>query len=131
MASGHGPDEQRVELFLGNLLRWGVLLAAAVVLVGAAIYLARHGREPAVPGETAEVREELRHPVGIVREALVPLGRAVVQLGLLFLIATPVARVGFSVVVFLRQRDGLFVGITLLVLAVLLFSLFLGHQAAP
>jgi uncharacterized membrane protein len=50
-----------------------------------------------------------------------------IQLGLLLLIATPVARVAFSVVAFVLERDRMYVGITLLVLAVLLFSLLGGH----
>ena len=46
------------------------------------------------------------------------------QLGLLLLIATPIARVMFSAVVFAIDRDRMYVGFTLLVLAVLLYSLF-------
>jgi uncharacterized membrane protein len=51
-------------------------------------------------------------------------GRGWIQLGLLLLIATPVARVAFSVYAFARQRDFLYVGVTLIVLTVLLFGLF-------
>jgi len=47
----------------------------------------------------------------------------IIQLGLLLLIATPVARVVFSIVVFALQRDWLYVGITLAVLAVLAYGL--------
>lgn len=50
-------------------------------------------------------------------------GRALIQLGLLLLIATPVSRVAFSVFAFERQRDWTYVGITLAVLAVLVYSL--------
>ena len=53
-------------------------------------------------------------------------GRGLIQLGLLFLIATPIARVVFSVVGFLRQRDWTYVGITLVVLALLSYSLASG-----
>ena len=45
-----------------------------------------------------------------------------IQLGLLALLGTPVARVAFSVVAFALQRDWLYVGVTLWVLAVLLWS---------
>jgi uncharacterized membrane protein len=44
---------------------------------------------------------------------------AVVQTGLLLLIATPVLRVVFSLFGFARQRDWLYVALTLIVLAVL------------
>jgi uncharacterized membrane protein len=53
--------------------------------------------------------------------------RGVIQLGLLLLVATPVARVIFSVFAFARQRDFTYVVITLIVLGVLLFSLFAEH----
>jgi uncharacterized membrane protein len=52
-----------------------------------------------------------------------------IQLGLLFLIATPVARVAFSVYAFMRERDKTYVIITLIVLAILLYSLFGRHMS--
>jgi uncharacterized membrane protein len=52
--------------------------------------------------------------------------RGVIQLGLLLLIATPIGRVVFSVIGFVRQRDWLYVAITLLVLRLLLYSLMSG-----
>ena len=53
--------------------------------------------------------------------------RAIIQLGLLLLIATPVARVVFSVYAFARQRDWVYVVVTLIVLGVLLYSLLSGY----
>jgi uncharacterized membrane protein len=50
-----------------------------------------------------------------------------IQLGLLLLIATPVARVAFSVAAFAMQRDRLYVVVALIVLAVLMYSLTGGH----
>jgi uncharacterized membrane protein len=63
---------------------------------------------------------------GVVGGALELRSRWVVQLGLLLLIATPIARVGLSLAAFARQRDGTYVAITALVLALLLFSLLGG-----
>lgn len=128
MAQGkHGWTDEQVEQMVGNLLRAGVLLAAAVVLAGAVVYLARHGGEPRPDLGKFEIEEEdLREPLGIVRNALALRGRGLIQLGLLLLIATPVARVVLSVIAFARQRDRLYVGMTLLVLAVLVYSLFFG-----
>jgi uncharacterized membrane protein len=66
---------------------------------------------------------ELRMVTGIVREAvsLNPLG--LIQFGLLLLIATPLARVAFSVAAFALQRDRTYVVVTLFVLAVVLLGL--------
>jgi uncharacterized membrane protein len=50
-------------------------------------------------------------------------GRSLIQLGLLLLIATPIARVVFSIVGFAIERDRMYVAFTLIVLAVLLYSL--------
>jgi uncharacterized membrane protein len=122
-----GWTDTQVEQVVGNLLRAGVLLAAAVVAVGAILYLVRHGAEPAdhrvFHGEPAD----LRSPVGVVTDALEGRAGGVIQLGVLLLIATPVARVVFSVFAFAAQRDYTYVAITLLVLAVLLYCLFVGR----
>jgi uncharacterized membrane protein len=121
-------SDEQVEQVVGNLLRLGVVVSALVVFAGGVLFLARHGRE-GVEGrhEFKEEPEEFRKPGLIVRAAATGGGRALIQLGLLLLIATPVARVVFSAFAFLRQHDYTYVAITLVVLAVLLYSLFSGH----
>ena len=47
--------------------------------------------------------------------------------GILMLIATPVARVAFSIFVFLEEHDFLYVTIAALVLLILLYSLIWQH----
>ncbi len=59
----------------------------------------------------------------IIHEALALHGRGLIQFGLLLLIATPIARVAFSVVAFLHQRDWTYVAVTLIVLSLLFYSL--------
>ena len=115
--------EERVEQIMATLLRTGVLLAAGVVLTGGAVYLWRHGQE--LPHYTTfhGIPDELKHPAGIWSGVTAGRGRGLIQLGLLLLIATPVARVGFSVFAFERERDWTYVAITLFVLSVLLYSL--------
>jgi uncharacterized membrane protein len=116
-------EEFHIETTLGNLLRAGVTIAAAVVIAGAVVYLSRHGAEaPAYRvfrGEPAD----LRSIGGIWREVLALRGRGLIQFGLLLLIATPIARVAFSVYAFARERDTRYVVITLVVLALLACSL--------
>ncbi len=123
-ASDQQRGEQRFEQFLGNLLRAGVILAAVVVALGGAVFLARHGAEhpdhKVFHGEPAE----LRNPATIVEDALHLSGRGIILLGMLLLFATPVARVACSVFGFLAERDFLYVALTLTVLAVLIYSLF-------
>src|SRR5437016_4273550 len=105
---------------MATLLRTGVLLAAGVVLAGGILYLWRHRQESPSYTTFHGVAGELKHPAGIWSGVLGGRGRALIQFGLLLLIATPVCRVGFSVFAFERERDWTYVTITLLVLAVLL-----------
>jgi uncharacterized membrane protein len=118
-------SDERIDRIIGNLLRIGVLLATGFVAVAGVAYLFHHGGEP------ADYHHFQRDPEyaslsGIFRAAVVPRWRAVIQIGLLLLIATPVARVVFSVAAFAAQRDWLYMTITLLVLAVLLYGMFCG-----
>ncbi len=119
--------DQRVETIVANLLRAGVWLAASVVALGGIIFLVRHGREMPQYARFVGEPSEYCTVSGIIRGAATFHGRNIIQLGLLLLIATPVARVAFSVVAFALERDRLYVVITLIVLAVLLFSLAGGH----
>jgi uncharacterized membrane protein len=120
-------NDATVELVIGNLLRVGVLVAATVVAGGGVIYLARHGSAPASYAVFRGEPDDLRHTLGIVKEVLGGRSRAIIQLGLVLLIATPVARVAFSAVAFALEKDRLYVGITLIVLAILLYSLLGSH----
>lgn len=115
--------DDRVQRVIGTLLRWGVLLAAATVLVGGVIYIGSCGSTIPDYKVFRGVPPELRAVTGIVREAvsLNPLG--LIQFGLLLLIATPLARVAFSVAAFALQRDRTYVVVTLFVLAVVLLGL--------
>ena len=120
-------SDEHLQVLLGNVLRTGVLVAAGLVLVGGVLYLMRHGVESpnyhAFRGEPSD----LRSVGGIVENAISASGRGVIQLGLLLLIATPVARVALSLVGFEQQRDWTYVVVTLTVLLLLLYSLFGGH----
>lgn len=119
--------EQRMDEIMGRLLRTGVILAAAFVLAGGGIYLARHPTPVTNYGVFQGEPEELRTVSGIFHEALALKGRGLIQFGLLILIATPIARVAFSVVAFMYQRDWTYVVVTLIVLGLLVYSLLGGH----
>jgi uncharacterized membrane protein len=117
-------DDERVEGLIANLLRAGVVIAALVLIGGAVPYLAEN------PAAHVDYRtfhgapDNLRSVHGIIRTAFSGDPRGIMQLGLLLLIATPIARVMFSAVAFAIEGDRMYVGFTLIVLAVLLYSLF-------
>lgn len=115
--------DQVVEEWIGNLLRAGVILSTSVVLFGACVYLVRHGHELPDYKVFVGTSKDLRSVSGIWENVLAFKGRGIIQLGILLLIATPVARVAFSVLAFAVQRDRLYVVVTVIVLAVLTYSL--------
>jgi len=115
--------EQQLELLISNLLKYGVFLASAVVLVGGILYLIRHGGEPADYRVFHGTPSEFRSLEGVVNAVLLGSRRGIIQLGLLILIATPIVRVAISFLAFLRQRDFVYVVVTLLVLSELIYSM--------
>ena len=120
------PDPQadyKLEQMIGSLLRAGVFIAAAVVLLGGILYLAQYGStHPAYHAFHGE-SSELRSVTSVVKDAARLDSRSIIQLGLFLLVLTPIARVVFSAVGFALERDYVYVVITVFVLAVLLVSL--------
>ena len=115
--------DYELEQIIGNLLRAGVVLAAVVVLVGGVLYLFQHGAGKPDYHTFHEPPSRIRSLKGVAQDALALHSRGIIQLGLLLLVLTPVSRVAFSAVGFMAEGDKMYVVITLIVLAVLLFSL--------
>ena len=118
------PTDQQFEIFLGKLLRTGVVIAALIVLAGGVWFLSEaHGARREYKTFRG-VPAELSNLHGIFHGAVGGQALAVIQLGILVLIATPVARVLFSMLGFGLERDWMYVGVTAIVLVLLLYSLF-------
>jgi len=119
-------DDKRMEQAMGVLLRFGVVMASTVVLAGAAFYLQDHAHQ------FVDYRSFVAHPLSLERRAELFAGirrgkaDAIIEVGILLLIATPVARVVFAVVAFALERDRLYTAISVGVLAVLVYSLLFG-----
>jgi len=122
--------DSEIERLVSVLLRAGVLLAAAVVLGGGFYFLWRHGMDPVNYRYFVGQPNIDRRVVEIVKGAFSGRARSIIQLGILLLIATPIARVILCLVAFASQRDSKFVVITAIVLAVLLYSLISGAVGA-
>ena len=116
-------SDQNIEDIIGNLLRAGVMTSAAIVSAGGIVYLLRHGSSHPDYHVFRGEPLELRTLKGIVHNAFTFHGRGIIQLGLLLLIATPVARVAFSIWGFAVERDRMCVLFTAIVLVILLYSL--------
>ncbi|MGO9324056.1 MAG: DUF1634 domain-containing protein [Terracidiphilus sp.] len=116
-------NDRRLEIIIGRLLQIGVLIAAATVLAGGILYLIQSPSghvdyRTFAPGSTA-----LNSLTGIVLSAAHFQSLGLIQLGLLLLIATPVARVAMAVAGFALERDRLYTVVSLIVLVILAFSL--------
>jgi uncharacterized membrane protein len=116
------PSDQDLDVSVAVVLRIGVTLSAAVVILGG-VLLGKH-MFSAVPDYTHFHPGDpgLRSVMGIVQGAVNFTPKSVIQLGLLLLIATPVARVVLCVVGFARQHNALYVAVSTVVLVILIFS---------
>jgi uncharacterized membrane protein len=122
------PTDQDVELSVAAMLRWGVTVSAAVVFIGGLLYL-RHPWEK-IPdyGQFRPAAASLRSIPGIIGGAIALNPQSIIQLGLVVLIATPVARVVLCVIGFGRQRNSLYVVVSMAVLIILLYSAISGAR---
>ncbi|MGA9584290.1 MAG: DUF1634 domain-containing protein [Terracidiphilus sp.] len=117
-------DDRKMETIMGRLLQVGVLLASFVMLVGGALYVkAHHDGKPDYRVFKSEPRA-LRHVGGVMSGVVTGDPAAIIELAVLLLIATPVARVVFALIAFGIERDKLYIAVSALVLAVLLFGFF-------
>lgn len=123
MGTAAAWNDQKVEQIIGILLRVGVSLSATLVFAAGIAYLWQNHTVRVsyqqFHGETAA----LTSVGGVIRGAasLDPL--KLIQLGLLILVATPVARVLFAAFAFALERDWLYVVVSLIVFAVLMATL--------
>lgn len=120
-------SDLQLEHLLSNLLKYGVIMASAVVLFGGILYLIRHGGEPANYHVFQGTPSEFCSPISVVKAALSGSSRGIIQLGLILLTAVPILRVVISLLAFLVLQNFSYVMVTSLVLVALMYSLVGGH----
>lgn len=125
-----GSQPSATEKLISNLLRTGVFSSAGLVVLGIIVTFLR---QPAYLNSSDQQRQLKAGLIGFPTTLTAILhglehfdGSAIVMAGLLVLIATPILRVGVSIVAFVQMRDRLFAGITTVVLLLLVASLSLG-----
>jgi uncharacterized membrane protein len=130
LPADHDLHMRSLELLISRLLRVGVIASVALIVVGTIVTFVQHPDylsssvvlDCAVgPGAT------FPHELHALLESTYQMrGEAIVTLGLLVLMATPVMRVAVSVLAFIQHRDKTYALITAAVLCLLLLSLVLG-----
>ncbi len=116
-----------IEKIIGLQLRYGVVIASLIVLIGGVLYLVQQGQGAIPPyrtflGESAGYTSLSQ----IVKGIGAGQAKGIVQMGVVVLIATPILRIAFSLVGFILEKDRLYIIITAIVLSVMLFSIFGG-----
>ena len=116
-------NDKQVETLIGQVLRTGVLLSCFVTIIGLGLYLVHHATTIPNYHVFHSVTEPLRSVYQLVPHAFHGSPLAIIQLGVLLLIATPVARVAFLVGAFALEGDRMYVAVSGLVLIILLGSI--------
>ena len=120
------PGGHPMEIWISYVLRIGVLTAGAIILIGLAWFVI--AGSPTGPSTLNDVIGNGGHSIVVSPHTIIAGIRdanptAVIQLGVLVLILTPIMRVLMTVLLFFAQRDMIFVGVTLTVFAVLILGL--------
>lgn len=122
-----------MEIQISRVLRIGVTLSLIFLVTGTILSFVHH---PEYRVSSAAMDRLMERPEGSpgFLEAVAPglrhgRGQALVAVGLLLLILTPITRVVMSLILFLRQGDRAFAAITAFVLVLILVSMLLGQAA--
>ena len=113
-----------IESVMGRLLITGVIISGSLILFGGVYYLIQKGftipQYKTFIGEPSHLRSVKQIIAGVANfDSL-----SIIQLGLLLLIATPISRVIFSVIGFFFEKDYMYVGVSLIVLIIIAYSIF-------
>jgi uncharacterized membrane protein len=119
--------DKDMQAVIGWVLRAGVFISMTVVFIGGVIYLYRHGQTIPNYHEFKGVPDFVHSASGIINGIINLRGRAIIQAGIILLIATPIIRVIFSAIGFIMEKDHLYTGITFIVLLVIIISALSGH----
>ncbi|WP_298299303.1 DUF1634 domain-containing protein [Hydrotalea sp.] len=119
-------QDDDLEYAMGNLLRLGVIISSAIVAIGGIIYLYKHGMHLPEYATFIGNKSMFNSVSKIITGLKEWKGQAIIQLGILVLIFTPIARITFSFIGFLIEKDLLYMLLTLIVLAIITFSLLAG-----
>lgn len=125
----------QAEFIISYVLRVGVILCASIIIFGLVLSwidassLSRFSKEtlPALSSGKIITGVEIPRTPGEFSSGIINLhSDVIIALGLLLLIALPIVRVGLTVLIFIIERDFIYLSITLFVFSILVAGLFLG-----
>ncbi|SHN08602.1 DUF1634 domain-containing protein [Mucilaginibacter sp. OK098] len=116
-----------IQSLIGQVLRGGMIVSMSIVFLGGIFFMYRHGHSIPDYRKFKGIPPFLQSPGSLVNAALNFKGQAIIQLGIILLIATPILRVIFSTIGFVLEKDYLYVGISIVVLLIIFASMMSGH----
>jgi len=122
--------EKKLEIYISKILKIGVLLSCGITLFGGILYLFQHNtllNYKTLPAEPfAGTSDYLRNLSTTLPRVFQLDGAAIIQLGIIVLIGTPIARVVFAGIVFLIEKDYMYVAISFIVLSIIFANMLFG-----
>lgn len=116
-------EDKDLQRFLGNLLRYGVLISLGVVLVGLLLYLFQSGKDTVAFAKFDKLDFDFPSFFSGLFHGN---SYAIMALGVMLLILTPVMRVVFAIIGFYWEKDRLYTLVSCIVLLIIILSTFLG-----
>ena len=118
------------ELLISNVLRIGTIASFCVVMLGMIVSFIHNPEYLHSPDQFKQLTSagaSFPHTFSALWAGLLQFhGQAIVEAGIVMLIATPVLRVAVSIGAFVLQKDRIFIIISSLVLILLIISFLLG-----
>lgn len=121
-------EERDVELYIGKLLRYGVILSSIITITGGIIYISQHPDQQLNFKTFVGAPNYLRELTTLLPAVIKFDGMAIIQLGVAVLIATPILRIAFSIVAFAIEKDRMYIVITCIVLAIIVSNMIFGLE---
>jgi len=119
--------DRDMQVIIGWILRAGVTVSMLIVFIGGVLFVWRHGQSIPDYGKFKGVPDFINNTSGVISGALNFKGQAIIQLGIMLLIATPILRVAFSAIGFILEKDYLYTVLTIVVLLIILASMLSGQ----
>jgi uncharacterized membrane protein len=119
--------DRDMQVLLGHVLRAGTIISVSIVFIGGIFFIYRHGQSITDYHKFNGIPNFVQTASGIFHGIWALKGQAMIQLGIALLIATPIIRIIFSAIGFVLEKDYMYLGISLLVLGIIFFSMMSGH----
>ncbi|WP_084678964.1 DUF1634 domain-containing protein [Flavobacterium reichenbachii] len=121
--------EKDFQTIIGNLLRYGVWISLSVAFLGGIVYLIHNGSHIEDYSVFKENDRNIFEVItAVYNGAIQGNGSYLIFVGIILLFLTPVLRVLLSLFSFILEKDYLYVGITLIVIAIIITSISFGFS---